>query len=89
MPRGAPKGNQYAKKEKPERGISFSYYINAYDYEFLQQSVRYDGQEPTDENVRARAKELTEKAIGQEVRRVFARHTQEQQKAEVPNDQHQ
>lgn len=77
MPRGAPKGNKYAKKEVSKRGISFSYYLDAYEYEFLQKSVVYDGQEPTDENVRAKAKALTKDAITQDMRRVFVRYATE------------
>lgn len=72
MPRGAPKGNQYAKKDKAERGITFSYYLDAYEYEFLQASVRLDGNEPTDANVRKKAKALTKDALTQEMKRIFS-----------------
>ncbi len=79
MPRGAPKGNKYAKKAdaERERGITFSYYLDAYEYEFLQQSVEYDGLEPTDANVRAKAKALTKAAITQDMQRTFARYKAE------------
>ncbi len=75
--RGAPRGNQYAKKAERERGITFSYYLDAYEYEFLQQSVQYDGKEPTDANVRAKAKALAKEAIRQDMIATFARYKQE------------
>ena len=84
MNRGAPKGNQYAKKAKKKQGISFSYYLNAYEYEFIQQSVRYDGEEPTDANVRAKAKSLSRRAIAQELQRVFVRYASEHPETPTP-----
>lgn len=75
--KGAPQGNQYAKKAERERGITFSYYLDAYEYEFLQKSVEYDGKEPTDANVRAKAKALTKEAIRQDMIATFARYRRE------------
>jgi hypothetical protein len=79
MPRGAPKGNHYASKEEDERehGISFTYYLDAYEYEFLQKSVEYDGKKPTDANIRKKARELTKEAIRQDMIETFARYKQE------------
>jgi hypothetical protein len=82
MPRGAPKGNQYAKKVKREQGITFSYYLDAYEYEFLQKSVEYDGNPPTDANVRKKAKALAKGAIRQDMTETFVRF-----KAEHPEYQ--
>lgn len=79
MPRGAPKGNQYAKKAEGEskEGIPVSYWLDAYEYEFLQKSVEYDGDKPTDANVRRKAKKLLKAALNEEMARVFARYKQE------------
>jgi hypothetical protein len=79
MPRGAPQGNQYAKKAESNQGITFSYYLDAYEYEFLQKSVEYDGKEPTDKNVRAKAKALTKDALTSEMQRVFLRYKREKE----------
>lgn len=79
--KGAPKGNQYAKKSQRDRGISVSLYLNAYDYEVLQKFVAYDGREPTIANVRKKVKELVSEALGREVRRTFARYAQEQKES--------
>lgn len=75
--KGAPKGNQYAKKGVAERGITFSYYLDVYEYDLLKQSLIYEGKEPTIENIRAKAKQLTKAAINEEMQRVFARYKQE------------
>lgn len=80
--KGAPKGNQYARKAERERGISLSYYLDAYEYEFLQKAVEYDGNEPTVEEVRKKAKSLLKKAISQEAARVFDRYRQERSSEE-------
>lgn len=80
--KGAPKGNQYAKKEA-ERGISFSYYLDSYEFDFLKQSVLYDGKEPNVKNVRAKAKQLTREAMNKEMHRTFARYASERQKEEA------
>jgi hypothetical protein len=77
MPRGAPQGNQYAKKARHERGITFSYYLDVYEYDFLKKSVEYDGNEPTDENIRAKVKKLTKEAIRQDMIATFAHYKQD------------
>ncbi len=83
MPRGAPKGNQYAKKAEGEHkeGISVSYYLDAYEYEFLQKSVEYDGDKPTDAKVRRKVKKLTKAAITEEMARVFAQYKAKEEAA--------
>lgn len=60
------------------RGITFSYYLDVYEYEFLQKSVEYDGLEPTDENVRAKAKAITKEALREHMAYVFERYKSEQ-----------
>jgi len=80
--RGAPCGNQYARKAERNRGITFSYYLDVYEYEFLQKSVEYDGLEPTDENVRKKAKALTKEALKDHMSYVFERYKRERQAQE-------
>ncbi len=77
--KGAPKGNQYARKVMRNRGITFSYYLDVYEYDFLKQSVRFDGLEPTDENVRVKAKALTKEALKEHMAYVFERYKQAHQ----------
>ncbi len=74
--KGAPKGNQYAMKVMRNRGITFSYYLDVYEYDFLKQSVQFDGLDPTDENVRAKAKALTKAALKEHMAYVFERYKQ-------------
>ena len=73
MPRGAPKGNQYARKDasKKREGSSVTLYLDGYTTEFLQAACKLDGQEPTLDNARKRAKTLAKKAIDADVRRTF------------------
>ena len=71
MPRGAPKGNQYAKKEQSERGDSISLYLDSYTMEFLQAACELDGKPPTRANAKERAKNLAKEAITADVRKTF------------------
>ncbi len=72
MPRGAPAGNQYAKKSTKRQGLSISYYLRADLYEFLKECLKFEIGDDSEEAVRKRVNELTEKAVNEEFRRIFA-----------------
>jgi|SRR5579862_5665906 len=74
MPRGAPEGNQYARKTERRRGISVSYYLKADLYELLKECLDFEAGNPVDEEVvRKRVNALTEQAVQREIRLLFAR----------------
>ncbi|HZU00830.1 MAG TPA: hypothetical protein VFA10_14280 [Ktedonobacteraceae bacterium] len=72
MPKGAPQGNQYACKATRRRGLTISYYLRADLYEFLKECLQFETGDDSEEAVRKRVNELTEKAVNEEFRRVFA-----------------
>jgi hypothetical protein len=71
MPRGAPVGNQYAKKAQKRQGITISYYLRADLYEFLKECLKFELGDDSEEAVRKRVNELTEQALNEEFRRIF------------------
>jgi hypothetical protein len=77
--KGAPQGNSYAKKEKRERGTNFSYYLDAYEKEFIEQALTYEGKEPTTANIRKKAKEWARQGISEGMRVLFAQYKQKGQ----------
>jgi hypothetical protein len=71
MPKGAPKGNQYARKEHTKRWDSVTLYLDGYTMEFLQAACKNAGQEPTRANAKRRAKTLAREAIDQDMKITF------------------
>lgn len=72
MPRGAPQGNQYARKATKRRGLTVSHYIRADVYEFLKECLNFEVGDSSEETVRKRVSELIEQAINEDLRRMFA-----------------
>ncbi len=72
MPRGAPQGNQYAKKAKRRQGLSISFYLRADLYEFLKECLQFEIGDDSEEAIRKRVNSLTETAINGEMRRIFS-----------------
>lgn len=72
MPKGAPKGNQYARKATRRRGLTVSYYVSADILEFLRECLDFEIGKSDDEAVRERVHALTKDAIGAEMRRVMS-----------------
>jgi len=69
--KGAPQGNQYARKATRRRGLTVSYYLRADLYEFLKECLRFEIGDDSEEAVRTRVNGLTEKAVNAEFRRIF------------------
>lgn len=75
--KGAPRGNQNARKDESERGINVSLYLGSRELDTLRLSLQYEQKEPTTANVRAKVRKLAQDAISTEVRRTFARFARE------------
>jgi len=86
MGRGAPQGNQYAKKAAGEskRGVtlSFTHYLDSYELEFLQKSIELDGDEVTPDTMRKKLRQFLKKSIEQEMGRVFALYREQREQEE-------
>lgn len=76
MPKGAPKGNQYARKATRRRGLTVSHYIRADLLETFRECLDFEIGKSDDESVRHRMKTLIDEAISQEMKRVFALYAQ-------------
>ncbi len=74
--KGAPQGNQYAKKAHRRQGITVSFYLRADLYEFLKECLAFESGDDSDEAVRKRVNALTEVAINEEMARIFALYKQ-------------
>lgn len=59
------------------RGINFSYYLDSYEKEFIEQALIYEGKHPSVANVRQKAKEWAKQGMNEGMRQTFEVFKQE------------